>query len=202
MNHVKNLVKILLLAQCLLLCCVCGNKETAILEPTEQQRLNLANFVKCPFKEEFKNNTNLEKYVLKKFGKPDNFGKVKSGFGDAGNEDIFGYEIWLNYTEKNPGARFTIFRGISVNGVSKKFEIFKYLSIYNLTDLIDFKYGINIKTTTRDIENLFGKSGNLEKKYYDSDNEDSPYYYFLTFGFEEGKLNSLYIETRIRDWKL
>jgi hypothetical protein len=202
MNYLKNLVKLLLFAECFLLCCVCEKNEPAIVEPTEQQRSNLASFVKFPFNEEFKNKINLEKYVLKKLGKPDEFGKVRKGFGDGPNEDIFGDEIWLEYTEKDFGDRysFTIFRVVSFMGISKSsFEFFKYLSIYDLTNLSDLKYGINEKTTTRDIENLFGKSGNLEKKtyYYESsDNKDIPARYILKFWFKKGKLDSLYIEAR------
>ena len=47
MNYLKRLVKILFFAQCFLLFCVCDKKEATIT--TEQNKLNLADFVKWPF---------------------------------------------------------------------------------------------------------------------------------------------------------
>jgi len=150
MNHVKNLIKILLFTQCLLLCCVCNKKEEIIVT-TEQNILNLADFIKCPFNEEFKKNTNLEKYVLKKFGKPDRVIKDRGPLGHGDAENIITDIIILQYFVENPSDKYEF---AIKKGVSKRFEFFKYISIFNLTDL---KYGINKKTTMRDIENLFGK---------------------------------------------
>ena len=193
MNYIKNFIKILLLAQCLLLSC-----EYKVVT-TEQNILNLADFVKCPFNEEFDDKTNLEKYVLKKFGKPDSVRKRRAPFGDI---DIIN-KIDLRY-EKN--YSFSIYRG-----VKKRFEFFRNIKIFNYSDL---KYGINEKTTIRDIESLFGKpemaikgsrTSILPNGYADSrdddtlyayryNNGDNLYYYFIDFGFKEGKLNSIYID--------
>ena len=52
MNYVKNLIKILLFVQCLLLSCVCDKKEAITSITTEQNKLNLVDFGKCPFNEE------------------------------------------------------------------------------------------------------------------------------------------------------
>ena len=216
MNHVKNLVKILLLAQCLLLSCVCDKKEAITSITTEQNKLNLVAFGKCPFNEEFKKNTNLEKYVLKKFGKPDRVIKDRGPLGHGDAENIITDIIILQYFVENPSDKyeFEIYKG-----VSKKFEFFKYISIHNL---IDLKYGINETTTMRDIENLFGKPildgrdeevENLKRKgsdaysytgsyKYSHRNDGHLYYYLFQFGFNKGKLKYIYIETRIRDEKL
>ena len=197
MSHVKNLVKILLLVQCLLLCCVCGNKETAIEDPTEQQRSNLADFVKCPFKEEFKNNTNLEKYVLKKFGKPDSVEKWKDVIHDY--SDVVVDRIDLNY---KGNYLFSIYRGIK-----KKFEVFKKIFILNFSDL---KYGINKEATVKDIERLFGqpneiqniqreenKKGRPDMVYHYSFNCGDSYVYHLSIGFRKKKLDSVGINVNI-----
>jgi len=202
MKYVKNLIKILVIVQCLFFC-ACNKKEATtvetIVEPTEQNILNLADFVKCPFNEEFNNKTNLEKYVLKKFGKPNKVTKSREGLNDA-DEDIIVDKIWLEYTEKDPGDRysFTIHRGIS-----KRFEVFTKISIYNF---IDIKYDINEETTIEDIENLFGKLNELNirridndiKTYYDAlYNPDGPYVYHLDIGFKNGKLNYIHIKVNI-----
>ena len=205
MNYVKNLIKVLLLAQCLLFC-VCDKKE---IKTTEQNILNLADFVKCPFNEEFKNNTNLEKYVLKKFGKPDVFGKGRTSLGDAANAYIIIDEIWLEYLKKDPDDKYSSF--IVYRGVSKRFEVFSKIYIQNF---IDLKYGINEETTMRDIENLFGRpilKGRPEEvqkrrqkgsrygytgSYYYLYNED-PYVYHLDFEFEKGKLDSIHIKVHV-----
>ena len=215
MNYVKNLIKILVIAQCLFFC-ACNKKETAkveaieveatVVETTEQNILNLADFVKCPFNEEFNNKTNLEKYVLKKFGKPDKLGKGRTSLGDADTANIIIDEIWLRYYEKYPDDgkySFVIHRGIS-----KRFEVFARIHIWNFTDL---KYGINEKTTIRDIENLFGEPESVKRgpredgrpysfidyEYWYS-NDDNLYFYRFDLGFRDGKLYSIYIETRIR----
>ena len=205
MNHVKNLVKILLFAQCLLFC-ACDKKE---IVTTEQNILNLTDFVKCPFNEEYDDKTNLEKYILKKFGKPDKFGKGRTSLGDADAADIVIDEIWLRYYETSSVDEkysFVIYRGIS-----KKFEVFARIYIYNYTDL---KYRINENTTNRDIENLFGKPNEFEQKKIDGDdykkysyytssyNKNSPYYYQLHLRFKGMKLDYINIETRFRAEKL
>ena len=146
MRYVKNLIKILLLVQCLLLFCVCDKKEVEKeIVTTEQNILNLADFVKFPFKDEFNNKTNLEKYVLKKFGKPKYTRKLRTCLYD--HSEINVERISIVYDESS----FEICRG-----VSKRFEVFE--SIYNIPDNIDLKYGIKKKETTiKDIESLFGK---------------------------------------------
>ena len=198
MNYIKNLMKILLFAQCLLFY-ACDKKETEIIEIkiTEQNILNLADFVKCPFNEEFKKNTNLEKYVIKKFGKPDEFGKGRDTLGNAVVADIIIDEIWLKYSEKMPGDiySFRIYRG-----VSKRFEVFAGIYINKFTDL---KYGFNEETTIKDIDNLFGKpkehgikrKGNDIKQYYYCYSNDGPYVYHLYIRFTDEKLDSIDINT-------
>jgi len=205
MNYVKNLIKILVIVQCFLFY-ACDKKEVTtvktIAEPTEQNILNLADFVKCPFKDEFNDNTNLEKYVSKKFGKPDKVVKVRDVLG-AGSTDIVVDRIWLEYTEEDPGDRysFTICRG-----VSKKFEVFEKISIYVYTDL---KYGINKETTMKDIGILFGlpKSiQNIQREendtasdtiYYYLYSTAGPYVYHFTIGFRKAKLNNINIKNNI-----
>lgn len=199
MKYVKNLVTILLLAQCLLLFCVCDKKE---IVTTEQNILNLANFVKCPFNEEFDDKINLEKYVLKKFGKPNRVSKVRGTTGE--HSGVVVDKIGIEYENYS----FSIYRGIE-----KRFEVFKEISMLNYTDL---KYGINEETTMRDIENLFGKPElrgrdeevqSIQQKgsaaysytgfynYYYEDNDKSPYRYRLDIGFTKGKLGSISVNT-------
>lgn len=202
MNHVKNLINILLLVQFFLFC-ACNEKKATVyyeeetaIKITEQNKLNLVDFVKCPFDEEFDDKTNLEQYVLKKFGKPDKFGKGRAPLGDASGADIITDKIWLRYDRK--------YSFIICKGVSKKFEVFDEIYIYNF---IDLKYGINEETAIRDIESLFGKPKRIQQKrndtysytiyYYDFDNKDNPYIYFLYFGFRDEKLHSIEIEARI-----
>ena len=199
MKYVKNLVKILLLAQCLLLFCTCNKKEeTTEIETTEQNELNLADFVKCPFNEEFKSNTNIEKYVLKKFGKPDEVIKVRGPLDDTTGADIIIDHIELRYSEK---YSFVIYRGIS-----RKFEIFSRIYMYKF---IDLKYGISEKTSIRNIENLYGNPESVKKRprtkdrpysftdYRYSYSSDDSHEYFLYFGFLEGRLHSIEIITNI-----
>ena len=225
MNYVKNLIKILLFVQCLLFC-VCDKKEATIVEKTEveateivtteQNELNLVDFGKWPFNDKLKNTTNLEKYVLKKFGKPDRVIKDRGPLGHGDAENIITDIIILQYFVENPSDKyeFEIYRG-----VSKRFEFFKYISMYNL---IDLKYGINETTTMRDIENLFGKPSldgrdeeveNLQRKgsdaysytgsyRYGHNNDGHLYYYLFDFGFRKGKLVYIYITTVIRAEKL
>ena len=206
MKYVKNLIMIILFAQCLLLFYACDKKEATtvetIAEPTEQNIMNLADFVKCPFNEGFNGKTNLEKYVLKKFGKPDKVVKGRDALGDADSADIVVDRIWLEYTEEDPGDKysFTICRG-----VSKRFEVLERIYICKYTDL---KYGINEETTIRDIENLFGrprKVQNIQREENDTASDihyryaysDGPYVYHLSFGFRKEKLNSIGININI-----
>ena len=147
MNYVKNLIKILLFAQCFLLFCACNKKEVIT---TEQHKLNLADFVKCPFNEEFGENTNLEKYVLKKFGTPDSTRKWRSQIAD--HDERVADKIELMYEN----CEILIYRWVS----KKRFEIFKGIFMLDYTDL---KHGINKETTTKDIERIFGKPERAEK---------------------------------------
>ena len=213
MNYVKNLIKILLFVQCLLFC-ACSNKGGIPLEiTTEDQKLRLSDFVKCPFNEEFKNNTNLEKYVLKKFGRPDEILKGRGSLGYGSNTGIIKNQITLRYYEK---YSFIIYRGVSM-----KFELFSEIYIYTFEDL---KYGINEKTTMRGIENLFGKPildgqpeevKNFRRKgsdayrytgsflYYDhSKDDDFSYRYCLVFRFWEGELKTINVITNISYLKI
>jgi hypothetical protein len=163
MNHIKNIVKILLLAQCLFLFCVCDKKEVEKeIVTTEQNILNLADFVKSPFKDEFNNKTNLEKYVLKKFGKPKYTRKWRAALSD--HSEVSVERTSIVYKKSS----FEICRGLS-----KRFEVFE--SIYNIPDNIDLKYGIKKKETTiKDIEGLFGKP---EKVDIDQDSTSYIYIY-------------------------
>ena len=158
MNHTKNIVKILLLVQCLLLFCACDKKEEIVT--TEQNILNLADFVKCPFKDEFDDKTSLEKYVLKKFGKPKSIEKLRTWLYD--HSEVIVDRIHIEYK----GYSFEICRG-----VSKRFEVFE--RIYNIPDDIDLKYGIKKQETTiKDIEKLFGKPEKV-----DIDQDSTSYIY-------------------------
>ena len=181
MNYIKHLIKILLLAQCFLLFCEYDKKVVT----TEQNISNLADFVKCPFNEEFDKNTDLEKYVLKKFGKPDIIEKWRDWLGD--HSERFGDKIRLVYDGK---YLFYIHRWVFK---SKKFEIFKGISIYNYADL---KHGINKETTKKDIENLFGPLKGIDTGYY-CYNPDGPYIYHFNIGFEKGKVYSISIRINI-----
>ena len=200
MNYVKNLLKILLLAQCFLLSCVYDKKEEVVVT-TEQNRLNLADFVKCPFNEAFDDKTNLEKYVLKKFGKPDSFQKARGTY-DQDNKVLTDWIeiVYEKYT-------FEIYKGVINN---KRFEIFRKIYIDDYTDL---KNGINNETTIKDIERIFGRpreakylqreesdEGNdtiYHYNYNDYDN-NSPYYYHLDIGFRREKLNSIGININFK----
>jgi len=137
MKYLKNLLIILL---CLLLFCSCDEKITK--EQKIQMKSNLIDFVKCPFNEEFKKNTNLEKYVLKKFGKPDSASKSRGAINDFSK--IIAEHIHITYKD----YIFWLNRG-----VNKRFEVFTKIFIKNFTGL---KYGINKDTTIKDIEKLFG----------------------------------------------
>ena len=218
MNYIKNLIKILVIAQCFLFY-ACDKKEVAIegtsevvteVITTEQKELNLVDFVRFPFNEEFKINTNLEKYVLKKLGKPDEVTKGRDSLNDTDGADMVVYRIWLEYSERRSGDKFSF---TICRGVSKKFEVFEKIYIERF---IDLKYGINEKTTMRDIENLFGSPAlegrpeevqNLQRKgsdvysytgYYSYlYSPDGPYVYHLNFGFSEGKLDSIKIKVNI-----
>jgi hypothetical protein len=192
MNYVKNLVKIILLAQCLFLFCACDKKE---IVTTEQNRLNLADFVKCPFNEVFDNKTNLEKYVLKKFGKPEKVWKWRDVVNDS--SDVLVDVIDIEYEN---------YLFVIKKGVKKNFEVFTQIFILNFLDL---KYGINKETTMRDIENLFGQPYEAKIiKRKEKDEEDGAAYYYIygennryvyhfSIGFIKGKLNSMGIDVNI-----
>ncbi|MCL1864648.1 MAG: hypothetical protein FWF73_02425 [Spirochaetes bacterium] len=191
MKYTKNIVKILLLAQCFLLFCTC-DKEVVT---TEQHELNLIAFVTCPFNEKFDSNTNLEKYVLKKFGKPYSVSKWRDKLGlhrEPPKAPIEVDQIVLRYEKK---YEFEITRGIN-----KKIEFFKMIFLLDFTDL---KYGINKDTTIKDIEKLFGNLGGVteiedvyEINYYYTYSDDSPYGYTLKIVFRKGKLD--YIDIRMK----
>ena len=191
MKYVKYLVKILLLAQCLLLFCTCDEKVTE--EQKIQMKSNLIDFIKCPFNEEFDDKTDLEKYVLKKFGKPDRVSRSRGAINDF--SEVIADHIYLIYGEI---YEFWINRGIN-----KRFEVFKIIFMSNF---IDLKYGINKDTTIKDIEKLFGLhySGNQQEDdiRYDYTYKDGPYLYHLGIGFWKGKLNYISIHININDSKL
>ena len=207
MNYVKNLVKILLFAQCFLFS-TCEKKESTIeeqieaaitemkateVEPTEEQKLNLADFVKFPFKEKFDNKTNLEKYVLKKFGKPDSLRRKRDTLGE--HSEVIADYSYLEYKNYD----FEIIRG-----VNKRFKCFNKIF---LLDFIDLKYGINKDTTIKEIEGLFGKSKDftdVEDSYiinYDYE-DNSTYFYRIRITFGNKKLDSITIRVNIADYKL
>ena len=190
MNYVKNLLKILLLAQCLLLFCTCDEKITK--EQKIQMKSNLIDFIKCPFNEEFKNNTNLEKYVLKKFGKPDSASKSRGAINDF--SEVIADHIHLTYK----GYIFWINRG-----VNKRFEVFTQIYIKNFTGL---KYGISKETTVKDIERLFGLYYSGDRKEdnirYDYTYKNGPYLYHFGIGFRNGELSYISIDVNINDSKL
>ena len=191
MNHTKILIKILLLVQCFLFFCTC-DKE---IVTTEQHRLSLVDFVMFPFNEEFADKTDLEKYVLKKFGKPDNV--VKGGmFGEHREErKLIVDRIELEYKNR---YQFRIYRG-----VNKRLEIFARIF---MLDFVDLKYGINKETTIKDIKKLFGQPEyftDVDNSYianYSCDN--SPYYGRLRITFGDGKLNSMTITINVSEYEL
>ena len=185
MDYVKNLVKILLFAQCFLLFCTCDKKEVVT---TEQNILNLADFVKFPFKDEF-DNTNLEKYVLKKIGKPKWIEKFRTTLYD--HSEVVIDRIHIEYD----GYSFRICRG-----VSKRFEVFE--TIYATPDNIDLKYGIKKKETTiKDIEGLFGKPEKVTniKNYtsYEYIYSTEQYKYLFDIRFIDGKWEFFSLDTKI-----
>ena len=197
MNYLKNLIKILLLTQCLLLFCVCDKKEVAVVETTEQNILNLADFTKCPFNEKFDNKTDLEKYVLKKFGKTDRIDRRRGP--TAEHSVIIADKTNIRYEN----VSFLIYKG-----VNKKFNGFKEIFMSNF---INLKYGINNETTTKDIEGLFGqpiKIEDIKKKENEKGNdtiyyyyrEDGPYSCLLEFRFRREKLNYMAIRIHNKDW--
>ncbi|MCL1864647.1 MAG: hypothetical protein FWF73_02420 [Spirochaetes bacterium] len=197
MKYTKNIVKILFLAQCFLLFCTC-DKEVVT---TEQHRLNLATFVTCPFNEEFDSNTNLEKYVLKKFGKPYSVSKGRDKLGlhrELVEPPIVVDRLELIYEKK---YQFDITRGIN-----KRLEFFDSIFLLDFTDL---KYGINNETTIKDIKSLFGKPYNFTEiedvydiNYYYSFSKGSPYLYHLEIVFRKKKLHSISIDVIFDPYKL
>ena len=198
MNYVKNLIKLLVIAQCLLFC-VCDKKEAVIVETTEQNKLNLIDFVKCPFNEEFDEKTDLEKYVLKKFGKTDRIRKWRGPTGE--HSKVIADKIDIIY-EKD---RFVIYKG-----VNKKFKVFETIFISNY---IDLKFGIDNETTIKDIERLFGQPKKIDniKREKNDEGINSIYYYFrndgaysynLDLGFIQKKLNYIRVNICISSWKL
>jgi len=193
MSNVKKLVKILVFVQCFLLFCT-YNKGVVT---TAQNELNLVDFIQCPFNEKFDSNTNLEKYVLKKFGKPDYTWKRRRP-KEEHSEVIIDHNMieYKNY-------KFDIYRG-----VNKRFEVFDSMLILEFTDL---KYGINNKTSIKDIEKLFGKPGSIDK--WENNNisfidyvyvygDDGPYSYRLDIRFQNGKLSDITIYVGIDAYKL
>ena len=196
MKYVKNIIKLLLLAQCFLLFCTC-DKEVIT---TEQNELNLINFVTWPFNDmKFESSTNLEKYVLKKFGKPDSVSKGRRKIGEHTLPvPIVVDRIELAYENK---YEFDITRGIN-----RKIEFFDLIFILDFTDL---KYGINNETTIKDIERIFGKPGYVtevkdvyEIDYYYSYSDDSPYGYRLEIVFKKKKLRSIYVRALFDPYRL
>ena len=196
-NYIKRLVKVLLLAQCFLLFCVHDKKEVVT---TEQNKLNLADFVKRPFNEEFDDNTDLEKYVLKKFGKPDSIRKWRDILYD--HSEVVADKIQLSYKKYS----FVIYRGVFKK---KKFEVFQRISV---PDYIDLKHGINKETTIKDIERLFGKPEKIENIqrtegylgcdiyycYYVYINKQYIHRYDLEIGFKNGKLDYLSVFVKMK----
>ena len=175
----------------MLLLGACDERKVPVT--TKQNKLNLVEFVKCPFNEEFDENTDLEKYVLKNFGNPDSIKKRKKLM------DI--NEIAINETRLiyNKNYSFEIYKWISKK---KGFEIFKKISMSNFPDL---KYGINKNTTTKDVEALFGKPESMsiiQRKESDKDDNtiyyyihgpDNLYIYDLNIRFEKEKLRGISI---------
>jgi len=207
MSFVRRLVKILPLMQCLLLllpASMCKEKveKEIILTPEQEKQngLNLADFVKCPFSEEFDSNTNLEKYVTKKFGKPDSTRKVREMLYDYSK--VVADKTYLTYEER---YEILIYRG-----VFRKFEVFKTVFILDFTDI---KHGMNKETTIKDIERLFGprevQSGRGKENNSYSDtiysytySDDGPYTYNLDIGIRKKKLRYISIDVKINDYKL
>ncbi|MCL1864572.1 MAG: hypothetical protein FWF73_02030 [Spirochaetes bacterium] len=209
MNHVRNLVKIILLVQCCLFC-VC-TKEAVLT--TEENRLNLADFVKCPFNEKIEKNTDFVKYFLKKFGKPDEFKRGQVYPGD--NSGLIAVEeTLLEYDEKYRFIIHSCTRDLEEytkefrKRINKKFKVIREISIYSISDA-DLKYGLNTETTIKDIERLFGKpdwSHGDTTYVYSYDACDSTYcsaleriemfYYRLYLEFKKGKLIKIKIETK------
>ena len=197
MNSTKNIIKILLLSQCLLLFCTC-EKEVVT---TEQHRLNLVTFVTCPFNEKFDNNTNLEKYVLKKFGKPDNVWKERRELGihrELADVPIAVERINLEYKNK---YQFKITKGIN-----KRLEFFDSIFLGDFTDL---KYGINNETTIKDIKILFGNPKDItdikdvyDINYYYSFSDESPYFYHLEIVFRKEKLDTVHVRVKFDPYRL
>ena len=186
MKYVKNLVKILVIVQCLLFCTCNKKEETTEIETTEQNELNLADFVKCPFKDEFDDKTNLEKYVLKKFGKPKYMRKWRAVIYD--NSEVIADQIQIAYKDYS----FEIHRG-----VYKRFEVFKYILI--LEDFQHIKYGINKETITKDIKRLFGRPERIKDRdsYFYSYSPDGQYSYHLNITFIDDKIYSISIEIKM-----
>ena len=195
MNYIKHLIKTLLFVQCFLLFCVCDKKE---IVTTEQNKLNLADFIKWPFNEELDDNTDLEKYVLKKFGKPDSIRKWRDWLGD--HSEVVADKIELLHKD----YAILIYKWVFKR---KRFEVFKSIAMTNYTDL---KYGINNETTIKDIERLFGKPDeiqNIQREksdarsdvlYYYYVHEDSvAYVYSLGIGFRKGRYRYISVTINI-----
>ena len=191
MNYVKNLIKVLLIVYCFSLS-ACGDKKEVIGDKkevitAEQQKLNLADFVEWPFNEKFNDKTDLEKYVLKKFGKPDSTRKWRAPLGDAYYREVPADKIQIEYESYS----FEIYRWVYKK---KRYEIFKGISIYDHTDL---KHGINEKTTIKDIERLFGKPDSVGNYSYSYLYTTDKYSYHFDIVFIGGKLTNLSIRINI-----
>ena len=191
MNSTKNIIKILLLSQCLLLFCTC-EKEVVT---TEQNRLNLAAFVTCPFNEKFDDKTDLEKYVLKKFGKPNNVWKYREKLGihrEPPDAPIVVDRVTLEYKNK---YQFDITKGIN-----KRLQFFDSIFLGDFTDL---KYGINNETTIKNMKRLFGKPKDVseiedvyEINYYYSHKDNIQYLYHLEIVFRKEKLDTVHVRVK------
>ncbi|MCL1864649.1 MAG: hypothetical protein FWF73_02430 [Spirochaetes bacterium] len=147
--------------------------------------------MKCPFNEMFDSNTNLENYVLKKFGKPDIDWKERKKLGKDKELSIVVDWIVLVYNNDKYKSKFDITRGIN-----KKLNFFDSILLLDFTDL---KYEINNETTIKDIESLFGKSRDVSeiKDVYEIsyDYYDDIYLYHLKFVFRKKKLSAIHIRT-------
>ena len=197
MKYTKNLIKILLLTQCFLFFCTC--EDNAKTETIIRNEYDIVDFITCPFNEKFDDKTNLEKYVLKKFGKPEIVWKERKRLGDHKELPIVVDWIVLIYNNDKYKSKFEITRGIN-----KRLDFFNSILILDFTDL---KYGINNGTTIKDIEKLFGTPyvKDIEDGYeleYRHGYVDDIYIYELKFVFRKKKLNAVHIQTDFNPYRL
>lgn len=183
----------------------------------KENKLNLADFVKCPFNEKIEENADFAKYFLRKFGKPDEFKKGSAFPGDL-STIIEAEQTLLGYNGK---YRFKIWKCVRYleSGSTRKFKTIKEIRIYSVSDA-DLKYGLNSETTIKDIDRLFGKPKDIEnytrekdspyadtRYYYEYDTNPSStsidisekelFWYSFDLRFRNGTLSELEIETRI-----